>query len=176
MKSITDHFFVWWLHTGRYNWSRFRRCLSERKYLNIVIPEANSLEEITELMRQITWTKDGLLHLYDCISYPQVTWAKKKDDCDGFSCLAAEIIRRWNPDYKPVLVTAVVRPIKYSHTVCAFMPLPGVLYYFDNASLKNDALHTYDEIITKITRGTQRVVCWDVRDPETFELLEFHRL
>ena len=176
MKSITDYFFIWWLRRGRYSWSRFRRWLSERKYFNMAIPEANSLEEITGLLRQVTWTMDGPLHLYDCISYPQVTWVKKKDDCDGFSCLAAEIIRRWNPDYNPVLITAVVRPIKYSHTVCAFTPVPGALYYFDNASLRNDASQTYDEIIAKITEGTQKVVCWDVRNPETFELLEFHKL
>lgn len=30
---------------------------------------------------------DRPLHLFDCVSYPQVTWAKKKDDCDGFSVL-----------------------------------------------------------------------------------------
>jgi hypothetical protein len=153
-----------------------RRWLFERKYLKTILPEAGNLEEIASIMSQITWTMDGTLHLYDCISYPQVTWSKKKDDCDGFSCLAAKMISHWNPDYKPVLVTAVVRPIKYSHTICAFTPLPGALHYFDNASLINDVSRTYEEIILRITKGTQRVVCWDVRDPETFELLEFHRL
>ncbi len=64
---------------------------------------------------------DGPLHLFDCINYPQVTWTKKKDDCDGFAILAAELLHRWN--LNPVLVTTMVRPVRASYTVCVFMPL-----------------------------------------------------
>jgi len=85
MNFIIDRFLIWWLHSGRYRWSWLRRRLFERRYLTMVLPEASSLEEIEASLRQITWTMDGPLHLFDCISYPQATWAKKKDDCDGFA-------------------------------------------------------------------------------------------
>jgi len=130
MQSIVDSFLVWWLRSGRYGWSWLRRRLFERRYLTTVLPTVNSLEEIEACLRQITWTMDGPLHLFDCISYPHVTWAKKKDDCDGFSSLAAELLNRWNPNCNPVLVTAMVRPIRDSHTVCVCLLLRKVVCGF----------------------------------------------
>lgn len=69
---MIDFPLVWWLRTGRYGWSRLRRRLFERRYLDFPLSAANSLAEIEVALRQVTWTKDGPLHLYDCISYPQV--------------------------------------------------------------------------------------------------------
>jgi len=88
---------------------------------------------------------DGPLHLFDCISYPQATWAKKKDDCDGFSSLAAELLRRWNPNCNPVLVTSVVHPFQASHTVCVFAAPEGGLCFFDNESLRCEDCQTYEK-------------------------------
>ena len=176
MGSISDCVLTWWLRTGRYRWSRLRRRLFERGYMTTALPEAGSLEEIEACLRQVTWTMDGPLHLFDCISYPEVTWSKKKDDCDGFASLAAALLRRWDPNCHPVLVTAVARPIQASHTVCAFTGPAGDLCLFDNSLLRCDNYQTYDEVVTKISQRAQRLVCWDVRDPTTFEMLEFHRL
>jgi len=176
MKSIVDGFLVWWLRSGRYRWSWFRRRLCERRYLVIVLPVVNSLEEIETCLKQVTWTMDGPLHLFDCISYPQVTWAKKKDDCDGFASLAAELLSRWNPDCHPVLVTAMVRPFRASHTVCAFSASQGDLWFFDNDSLRCEDCQTYGEVVALVSHGVDRMVCWDVREPATLEMVEFHRL
>lgn len=173
MNSIIDRFLIWWLHTGRYRWSWLRRRLCERRYLTTVLPAASSLEEIEACLRQVKWTMDGPLHLFDCISYPQVTWARKKDDCDGFASLAAELLYRWNPNCSPVLVTAMVRPVRASHTVCVFTAPQGSLCFFDNNSLRCDDCQTYDEVVARISQGAQRLVCWDVRDPITLEMLEF---
>jgi len=175
MKSVVDAFLAWWLKSGRYGWSRLRRRLFERRYLKVALPAAGSPEEIETHLKQVTWTMDGPLHLFDCISYPQVTWAKKKDDCDGFASLAAALLLPWNPDCHPVLVTAMVRPFRASHTVCAFDAAPGGLYFFDNGSLRDEDCTTYAEIVEKISRQADRLVCWDVRDPDTLEMLEFHR-
>ncbi len=174
MWSPVDSFLRWWLRSGRYGWSRLHRTLFERRYLNSELPEADSPEEIAERLSEIDWTMDGPLHLFDCISYPQMTWAKKKDDCDGFSTVAAELVHRWNPDCRPVLVTALLRPVKKSHTVCAFSTQGGSLSYFDNSTLHDDECSSYEEIVAKISRDSQRIVCWDVRSPTTFEMLEFH--
>jgi hypothetical protein len=176
MVSIIDCFLIWWLRSGRYGWSRLRRRLCERRYLATTLPSVSSLEEIETCLRQVKWTMDGPLHLFDSISYPQVTWAKKKDDCDGFAILAAELLRRWNPNCNPVLVTAMLRPVRASHTVCAFTAPQGSLCFFDNYSLRCENYQTYEEIVTKISRHARRLVCWDVRNPITFEMLEFHRL
>ena len=132
------------------------------------------MEEIGACLKQVTWTPDGLLHLFDCISYPQVTWHKKEDDCDGFSVLAAELLNRWNADSKPVLVTALMRPVKKSHTVCAFTSPEGALCYFDNRTLHRGELDGFADIIEKIRKDWQ-LVCWDVRNPFTFEMLEFQK-
>lgn len=174
--SLTNGFLVWWLHTGRYGWSRLRRRLCERRYLTTVLPTASSLEEIEGYLRQVTWTMDGPLHLFDCISYPQVTWAKKRDDCDGFASLAAELLRRWDSNCNPVLVTAMMRPVRASHTVCAFTSRQGSLCFFDNDSLRADSGQAYAEVVATISQHAQRLVCWDVRNPTTLEMLEFHRL
>ena len=176
MSSIIDCFLIWWLHTGRYGWSRLRRWLSERRYLSTALPTVSSLAEIEACLRQVKWTMDGPLHLFDCLSYPQVTWAKKKDDCDGFASLAAELLYRWNPNCNPVLVTAIVRPVRASHTVCVFAAPQGGLCFFDNDSLQCEDCQTYDEVIVRISQHAQRLVCWDVRNHATLEMLEFHKL
>ena len=175
MSSIINWFLIWWLRNGRYGWSKLRRKLFERRYLKEELPTASSLKQVGECLKQVCWTEDGLLHLFDCISYPQVTWATKKDDCDGFSVLAAELLKQWNADSKPVLVTALVRPVEKSHTVCAFTSPQGTLCYFDNDKLCRGSLDGYGDIVEEIRKDRQ-VVCWDVRNPTTFEMLEFHKL
>ena len=176
MKSIIDCFLVWWLHSGRYGWSKLRRRLFEHRYLKVALPTVNSIEEIQACLKQVTWTMDGPLHLFDCVSYPNVTWAKKKDDCDGFASLAAELLNRWNPNCHPVLVTAMVRPVRHSHTVCVFTSRQGNLCFFDNKSLRCENCQTYGEVVTRISEHTDRLVCWDVRNPATLELVEFHKV
>ena len=131
---------------------------------------------LTARLRQVKWTMDGPLHLFDCLSYPQVTWAKKKDDCDGFAILAAELLHRLDPNCSPVLVTAMLRPVRGSHTVCVFTPLQGSLCFFDNDSLQCDSYQTYKEVVTRISQHAQRLVCWDVRNPVTLEMIEFHKV
>ncbi len=176
MHSIIDSFLVWWLRSGRYRWSWLHRRLFERRYLTTVLPTVNSLEEIEACLRKVTWTMDGPLHLFDCVSYPNVTWAKKKDDCDGFSSLAAELLNRWNPNCNPALVTAIVRPVRDSHTVCVFISPQGNLCFFDNSSLRCENCQTYGEVVTRISEHTDRLICWDVRNPVTLELVEFHKV
>lgn len=87
--SLVDSFLVWWLKDSRYKWSLLHRKLCEQRYLATALPSVSSLQEIERCLKDVTWTMDGPLHLFDCLSYPQATWAKKKDDCDGFAVLAA---------------------------------------------------------------------------------------
>lgn len=118
--GLVDAFVAFALKNLRYPWSRLRQRLCEGRYLKKELPPADSLNAIQDCLKKITWTQDGFFHLYDALSYPQTVWAKKKDDCDGFAVLAAELIQRLSPPRHPVLVTAVVRPLSKSHTVCAF--------------------------------------------------------
>ncbi len=164
---------IWWLRGTRYKWSRLRRRLFERRYLDVVLPDVNSTEDIEACLKKVTWSKDGVLHLYDCISYPQTVWARKKDDCDGFAVLAAELLHRWDPDTNPVLVTAIVRPIKLSHTICAFRYGKN-LFYFDNDTLRKGFFQEYGDIVAVFTKGVEKVVCWDMVKPGTLEQIDFH--
>jgi hypothetical protein len=173
--GLVDSFVSFGMKKLRYPWSRLRQRLFEGHYLKTELPLAKSLEEVQDRLEKITWTKDGFFHLYDALSYPQTVWAKKKDDCDGFAVLAAELIQRWEPSLNPVLVTAAVRPLSKSHTVCAFKD-GEKLAFFDNARLRQENYKEYGDIVANISQRAERVVCWDVVKPDTLEALEFHRV
>lgn len=170
-----DRFLVWWLRTGRYGWSRIRRRLFEGRYRALGLPVVNSLDDVQRCLQEVTWTMDGLLHLFDCISYPETTWAKKRDECDGFASLAAVLLRQVDPACNPVLVTVLVRPVRKSHTVCAFSGAEGRLCFFDNSLLRSEGFESYGAVAAEISRSAGRLVCWDVREPATLHLREFHR-
>jgi hypothetical protein len=145
----------------------------ESKYTTQPLPEADSLDQIEALLKQVTWTMDGPLHLFDAISYPQTVWVGKKDDCDGFAVLAAALLRQWQPETRPVLLTAMLRPVTKSHTVCAFS-MPGAgFWFFDNYTLRRGRYRSYADIAEEV-RGKNRLVCWDVVEPDTLQTLEFH--
>jgi hypothetical protein len=149
--------------------------MCERCYLTTVLPPVSSLADIEACLKKVKWTKEGLLHLYDSISYPQTVWVRKKDDCDGFAVLAAALLQQYKPEYKPVLLTALVRPVKKSHTVCVFSLSEGSLGVFDNARLHHEEHGTYPDVASRISKGKGRLLCWDVRKPESFEMIEFHK-
>ena len=167
-------FLRWWLHSGRYTWSRLRRRLLERKYLKVTLPSVHSIEDIEACLKQVTWTMDGPFHLFDSISYPQTTWAKKKDDCDGFATLAAELMTQLDRQFNPLLITVMLRPVRLSHTVCAFNNAEGGISFFDNDSLRGNCA-TYHEVVEQISRGSKHLVCWDARKHDTLKMTEFHR-
>lgn len=171
--GLLDRILILWLGTFRYRWSRLRRSLFEGRYLSVELPPVTSLEDIEVCLKKVVWTLDGPLHLFDSISYPQSVWAKKKDDCDGFAVLAAKLLDRWSPASNPVLVTAIVRPVRRSHTICAFSS-NGVIWFFDNSRLRREDCQTYDDLIVKITSGVERLICWDVVKPDTLETLGFY--
>jgi hypothetical protein len=171
---LQDKFFIWWLHGPRYGWSKFRRRLFEGGFLDKPLPEVNSLEDIQKYLKEVTWKRDLLPELFDCVSYPQRVWKRKKDDCDGFAVLAAELLKHWDPDTRPVMVTAMVAPMKNCHSVCVFRQ--GVdLRYFDNSTLKPGLFVNYREIVDHFT-PPNRLICWDVVRPDTLEQLEFHEV
>lgn len=152
------------------------RRISERRYLayDYDLPQVTSLEEVGLCLRMIKWTMEGPLHLFDCIHYPQRTWFKNRGDADDFASLAAELLYRSRPDFNPVLVTVVLRPIRRTHTVCVFTNPQGALQVFDTSGLRDEEYQTYDEVVARISEGAQRLVCWDIRNPITFEMLECH--
>jgi hypothetical protein len=173
MVSPVDRFLILWLGKGRYKWSRLRRRACEAKYLKVSLPQPNSLDDIATLLKQVKWTMDGPLHLYDSISYPQTVWAKKRDDCDGFAVLAAALLKLWQLDSSPTLVTVMLRPVRSSHTLCVFRASGGILWFFDNGSLRRGDFRTYAEVVAEL-KGQSKLVCWDVVDPDTLQTLEFH--
>lgn len=172
--GLQERFLIWWLHGPRYGWSKLRRWLLERGFLKTPLPPVNSLDCILACLNKITWKQDSLPEMYDSISYPQRVWVRGKDDCDGFAVLAAALLKEWDPQIEPVIVTAGFIPIANSHTVCVFK-LGGGLKYFSNASLNPNIFQKYEEIVADFT-STNRLICWDVVKPETLQQLEFHRV
>ncbi|MQA00200.1 MAG: hypothetical protein GEU80_12890 [Dehalococcoidia bacterium] len=165
-----------WLRFGRYRWSRLRRGLFERRYRDTPLPDPRRIEEVAQVLAQVTWTPDGLLHLYDAVSRPGTTWAKRRDDCDGFAALVAELLRRLDRAHAPVLVSAVLRPLRRSHTVCAFHePSTGDLRAFDNARLRPERFASTAEVAGYLARRGHRALCWDAVSPSDLRVLEAHR-
>jgi hypothetical protein len=123
-------------------------------------------------LSEITWKQDSFAELFDCVSYPQRVWSKKKDDCDGFAVLAATLLNRWDPQTRPVIVTAVVTPLANGHSVCVFQQ-GGGFRYFSNAALIPGIFQSYGEIVANFS-PPNRLLGWDVVKPDTLEQLEFH--
>jgi hypothetical protein len=174
MSSIIDRFLIWWLHRARYPWSRLYRATFEKKYRGTQLPHPGSLQDIEQRLREVDWVRDTPSMLFDAISYPETVWAKKKDDCDGFAVLAAALLHQLLPSSNPVLVTALVRPVGRSHTVCTFRH-GARLWFFDNDLLRKveGNYNGYDNVVAGITQGVDRIVCWDVIDPESLKTIEF---
>ena len=173
--ALVDSFLIWWLKSGRYPWSRFVRKMSGWRNIKSVLPTANSIDEVGLLLKQVTWTMDSPLHLYDSISLPEIVWDKKRDDCDGFAVLAANLLKRWKPSTNPKLLTVMMHPVRESHTVCAFRD-GEQMRFFDNYSLNRDNYKSYEEIAEQVGKRGERIVCWDIADPESLQALEFHRI
>lgn len=122
-----------WLSGPRYYWSRFKRSIFERKYKkNIKLPKVKDLKDIILQLRYITWTQDSIWNLFDCVSYPETTFATKKDDCDGFATLAMHLLKQL--DITSYYYTYIPTNWKRAHTVCIFR-YNHVIYRFDNDRL-----------------------------------------
>jgi hypothetical protein len=169
---LEDKFLAWWLHGPRYGWSKLRRWLFERGFLQTTLPQVSSLADIQARLKEIHWKQDSWPQLFDCVSYPQRVWARKADDCDGFAILAATLLKNWDPQTKPVVVTAMVTPLANGHSVCVFQ-MGGGLRYFSNALLSPRIFQSYGEIVADFT-PPNRLVCWDAIQPETLKELEYH--
>lgn len=76
-------------------------------------------------------------------------------------------------DANPVLVTAIVRPVQLSHTVCAFRYSEGLLF-FDNDELRKGNFQEYRDVVAWFTQSAKSLICWNVVKPDTLETLEFH--
>jgi len=176
MRTVATPFAVLWLRFLRYPWSRLRRATLERRWADATLPAAASMDEVRSMLEQIEWVADGPLHLFDAVSRPASTWAKRRDDCDGFAALAAVLLEGVSPTARPVLVTVVTWPLSKSHTVCAFHDLEdGSWRAFDNARLLEERFASVDEVARRIARRGERAVCWDVVEPRALRPLRFSR-
>ena len=173
--ALVDSFLVWWLKSGRYPWSRLLRRISGWRNAKLTLPAAKSLDEVASILKQVTWTMDGPFHLYDSISLPETVWDKKRDDCDGFAVLAATLLKKWKPSTNPKLITVMLRPVKESHTICAFWEGEH-LRFFDNDRLNRGGYQNYEEVVEQVQKRGERIICWDVVDPESLKTLEFHKI
>jgi hypothetical protein len=170
---IEDKFLTWWPHGPRYSWSKLRRRLFEGGFLSKPLPEVHSLADILACLQKVDWKKDWIPQLFDCVSYPQRVWAKKTDDCDGFAILTAELLTHLDPATAPIIITAMVAPMKNCHSVCVFKQ-DGDLRYFSNKELSPRSFQSYQDIVADFTRPSDRLICWDVVKPGTLEQLEFN--
>lgn len=143
-----------WLSGPRYWWSKFKRFFFERKYKkSVVLPKVSGLTAIQKELSKIMWTQDNMLNLFDCISYPETTYATKKDDCDGFATLAIHLLAQLGiVGYYYTYI-----PLKWqrAHTVCVFRH-KGLICRFDNASLFKSPMGVFKNY--KNTHFTERIV------------------
>jgi hypothetical protein len=67
---------------------------------------------------RVRYVNDPLGGLLDYVAAPEVTWARGRGDCDDFSYLAAEVLRRAGVECW--IATYVCWNVKDSHVVCLF--------------------------------------------------------
>ena len=79
-------------------------------------------------------------------------------------------------EYNPALITVMLHPARASHTVCAFAESDMNLWFFDNDSLRRVDCKTYDDVANTVSKNAEKLVCWDVRNPTTLGLIEFHKI
>lgn len=170
---IQNAYFKWWLHGPRYGWSKFRRFIFERGFLKNPLPQVKTLADVQTCLREITWKQDGLAEGFDCVSYPQLVWTKKRDDCDGYAVLAAALLNQWDKKTNPVIVTAMVSSLYHCHSVCVF-EMGGGFKYFSNKELSPKIFTSYQAIIADFVNPAYQLVCWDVVEPDRLKQREFH--
>lgn len=175
MDGVIAGIAVLWLRLARYRWSWVYRQLFERSARGAPLPSVASLDDIAARLAEVTWRPDGVVHLWDGISYPGAVWRSKRDDCDGFAVLAAALLRQWDPGTDPVLLSVVLRPLRRSHTVCVFRQ-GEALRVFDNERLRADMYTTYRDVATAIAKRGRKMVCWDVASPDPLRVREVHRV
>lgn len=175
VNAIRAALVVLWMRRLRYPWSRLRRALFERGNRALALPAAGSLADVAGALDEVEWTLDGPLHLWDAISYPQTTWRTKRDDCDGFAVLAAELLHRLDAAHEPLLLTAIVLPLRRAHTVCVFSePGQDGLRVFDNERLLADRFPSRAAVAEWVAQRGETAVCWDVVTHDTLRVVEFH--
>lgn len=72
---------------------------------------------------RVTYFNDPLGGVLDYVAAPAVTWARRRGDCDDFSYLTAELLRR--AGVASWLATYVCWRVPRSHVVCLFRDASG---------------------------------------------------
>jgi len=166
-----------------YLWVRFYLSavlrLAELRYLGKELPTVTNLQDVENRCREVTWTPDWKLapHVklrrlwWDCLSYAETVWARKKDDGDGFAILACELCKQLG--IKAYILSVFTSPGQYSHAV-AFGRHSGNPFMFNNGRLVwFDAAHTVEHVVQNAASGHD-VVAWSLEDHETGELVRLH--
>jgi hypothetical protein len=166
---------VFWLRYARYRWSRLRRRIERHRH-DVPLPAVSTIDDVRAALEQVRWVPDAAFHLYDAVSNPATTWAKKQDDCDGFAALAAELLTRIDVRHAPMLVTVVVLPLRRAHTVCAFRSLDSnEVRVFDNARLVEERFDSLDGVVGYVARRGERAIAWDIVRPGDLRPVAFGR-
>lgn len=174
MDRLLGEFAVFWTRVLRYPWSRLRRATIERGNREVGLPTVGTLDDVAAALREVEWTPDGRWHLYDAVSLPGTVWKTKRDDCDGFAVLAATLLKQLDPANEPLLLTAIILPLKKAHTVCAFRD-GGALRFFDNARLRDETLSSYEEVARLVATHGEVPLFWDLVTPDTLRVVESAR-
>jgi len=169
---------------GRVYYSSVLR-LFETKYLTTTLPTVTSLADIERVSDEVEWTSDFKLapHVklrrlwWDCISYAETVWAKKKDDCDGFAVLDCKLLDQLDdlyPGIKGYLLSVFVIPRRKSHAVCLFV-IDDVTHMFTNGShVEFDPSYQITDVVDIVAAGGE-ILAWSLEDPETNEIIMIKR-
>lgn len=142
----------------------------ERRYLDAKLPEILNSGELKNIYSELKWRADKCPSnnkilkfifnlLPDYLSYPQATWFRKWDDCDGFALLATKLLRM-------IGINAYLLSVswKYSgHAVCCWWQ-DGQFCYVDNKSKGTiRTVGSLKELVLSVA-GKNKVVAWSLED------------
>lgn len=179
-KLYLDWLWVFYLWARRY-WSAILR-VPELPYRWFTkLPSVESLEDIEKVSSEVKWVADWTLapHVklrrfwWDCLSYPQTVWARKKDDCDGFAILNCELGTQIG--IKMYILSVVMEPRELSHAV-AYGKQGATPFMFTNGRLvmfEDD--RTLEDVVQTVAAPAKRILAWSLEDHKTGELVRLHR-
>jgi hypothetical protein len=100
--------------------------------------------------------------LVDWIQSPELTWGRKKGDCEDYAALAQKLLRQIG--IEGYCLAVILKPAGFSHAVCVFRK-DAKLSYFSNAHLIDTEYTSVTEIVSAIT-GKHTLVGWGIEDFE----------
>jgi hypothetical protein len=143
-----------WLRCFRRPWSQFLNWMWKSECRPL--PRVNNLFHIQQALKLIGHKSD---RYGDWIQKPELTWGRKKGDCEDLARLAQALLAKIG--VQSFLLSVILKPGKYSHAVCVYQDVAWRV--ISNGILNPHGYEDLEEIIKSVA-GKNKLTCWSLED------------